>query len=144
MTEADEVGNLARMMYVVRMYTRQQLEEAEDNPGLLHVSVVEGKVWLSEDALENLELFTGRQPPSDNLRDVLEFLKVEAENLQGATFSGAAQEMNWSGYCLMRGLRHAIETKAHGRDIAGEMPDPYTLHDSFLCEPVNKGSFTLH
>jgi len=126
------------------MYTRQQIEEAEDNPGMLHVSVVDGKVWMSEDVLEDIELLTGRRPDGDNLRVVQEFLKVESENLQGETISGSAQQMNWSGYCLMRALQHAIETKAHGRGIVGEMPDSRTLNGSFFCEHTNKGGFTLH
>jgi hypothetical protein len=126
------------------MYTREQLEESESNPGMHHVSVVDGVVWMSEDALEDIELFTGRLPASDNLRDVLEFLKVEAEKLQGPTFSSEAQEMNWSGYCLMRGLRHAVETKALGREMVGEMPDPYQLHESFIRGPFDKGAFKLH
>ena len=126
------------------MYTRQQLDEAEGNPGMLHVCVVDGTVWMSEEALEDIERFSGRRPPSDTLREVLEFLKMEAENLQGPTINGATRAMNWSGYCLMRGLRHAIETKALGREFVGEMPGPEVLHDSFVCEPFNKGGFALH
>lgn len=144
MTSGDELGSVGWMLYVPRMYTRQQLEEVEDNPGMLHVSVVGGSVWMSEDALEDIELFTGRRPPSDNLRDVLEFLELEAVNLQRATFSLEAKAMNWTGYCVIRGLLHAIETKAHGRDIVGEMPDPTTLQERFLCEPLSRGGFTLH
>lgn len=131
-------------MYVVSMHTHQDWLDIEENPGLLHVSVHEGHIWLSDDALHDLEEYTGRRPASDNARDVLEFLDTESAKLRGATFSQGAQEMNFMGFCLMKGLRHAIEVKMFGKEHVEELPDMYTLQASFLAEtPVPQG-ITLH
>ena len=132
------------MLYLLCMYSQDEILDLEGNPGMLHVSVFEGRIWISELALEDIETFTGRRPGSENPRQVLEFLDVECAKLQGATFNQSAQQVNFMGYCLMKGLRHAIETKMFGRGLVGEMPDPNMLHDSFLCERPVPNGITVH
>lgn len=126
------------------MYTRQQLLEIDSNPGMLHVSVVNGSVWFSEDAIADLEALTGRKPPMHSLREVLVYLDLESAKLQCDTFNESAHAMNWAGFCLMRSLRHAIETKMFGSELAGEFPDAQSMHDAFVCGPQASTADALH
>lgn len=109
-----------------------------------HVSVHEGSIWLSQEALDDLEFFTGRRVVSEHPRDVLEFLDREAAQLQGPTISDGAAEMNMTGYALIQGIRHAIISKMFGPEFAGDFPHPDELAMSFHSTPRSLAGLTLH
>lgn len=109
-----------------------------------HVSFHEGKIWLSDVALDELEHFTGRRMVHEHVRDVLQFLDQEAALLQKPTFSQNAEDMNFLGFAFIKAIRHAIQTKLMGEELAGQFPNEYALEVAFMCDPVRSPADTLH
>jgi hypothetical protein len=108
-----------------------------------HVSIHEGRVWLSPMALDDIEFFTGQKLSTEHPREVLQFLDEEAAKLQGPTISEGASEMNYMGFCLMKGIRHAIEMKMFGPEHIGDL-DPMDLQLAFVANPRRSSAATLH
>lgn len=126
------------------MYTAQQIESIENNPDLLEVCLVAGKLWVSEDAREDIATYTGRCPPTEDVREMLQYLSAECEKLKYETISEGASQFNFHGYCVLKSIEHAIETKMHGSDVTGEFPDGYELNHSFMCDGLPQSRFVLH
>ena len=126
------------------MYTAQQIESIENNPNLLEVCLVGGRLWISEDAREDIATYTGQCPDTEDVREMLKFLSEQCENLKHDTISERASEFNFAGFCTLKSIEHAIETKMHGADVTGEFPDNYDLNHSFMCDGLPKTRFVLH
>ena len=72
------------------------------------------------------------------------FLDVEMARLQLESISDSGEQQNFLGFCLLRSLRHAIDTKLHGAQFAGEMPDGSFLEMAFFAAPMRSTATTTH
>ena len=113
----------------------------DDNPDLANVSIVQGRLWLSDMALEDIESISGELPGSDDPRAVLEHIDRACAQLQSAhgdDLDDPELEENFVGWGVLRGIAHAIETKLYGREVAGPWPPqqadgtPVSWMDEFL------------
>ena len=109
-----------------------------------HVSVHEGRVWLSPTALSDIEFFTGHKLSTEHPREVLQFLDEESAKLQGPTISESAGELNFIGFCLMKGIRHTIVLKMFGPEHVGEFLGQRELEMSFMATPRQSAAATVH
>ena len=115
------------------MNTPEDLRRIDNNPDLLHVNVVNGKLWLSDDARDDIERFTGRSPETDSPRQMIEFLQTECGLLQARDERLGEREAkdNFLAFCALKGIAHAIETKFLGAAHVGAF-EPEALISVFF------------
>lgn len=121
------------------MYTREHAQGAEINPGFADLCLVDGKVWLSQQCLDDLEDYTGLRPDTQCPRELLMFLREQARLFKRETRSEELARHNFLGYCLVRHLQHALDLRMHGAVFAGELPTAHVLYDAFHadCLPLS-------
>ena len=97
-----------------------------DNPDLVNVSIVDGKLWLSETALRDIALFSGEPVDSDDPGEVLRALGDACERLRASAQQvdrgDPLLERKFVGWGVLGSIAHAIRTKLHGEDVAGPWP----------------------
>lgn len=105
----------------------------ENNPELLHVGIVGGRLWLSEDALDEIEMLTGQRIDSDEPRVVIEFLRRECRQLQARDerLGDADARRNFLAFCALKGIEHAVETRYLGTDHVGAFRPEGLVADFF-------------
>lgn len=124
------------MRYVLCMYTREHFANVERNPEFAHVCVIDGKVWMSQEVLDEIEDFTGRRPATECPRELTAFLHEQGRLLKGRTPSEELARRNFIGYCLLRGVEHALSLRMHGVEYAGAMPAMEVLYDAFHSDGI--------
>lgn len=107
------------------------IRDLNDNPDLDNVSIVDGRLWLSESAQRDIELFAGRpNVDCDDPRAVLRALGAAARRLQArgqrSRRDDPRLERDFVGWGVLTSLSHAIVTKLDGPEAAGPWP-PATL-----------------
>ena len=132
------------MIYYRVIYTAQKIKLIENNPDLLEVCLGGGRLWISEDARDDIATYTGQCPDTEDVREMLKFLSQQCEKLKYDTISERASQFNFHGYCVLKSIEHAIETKMHGSDVTGEFPDDSELNHSFVCDGLPQSRFVLH
>ena len=113
------------------------------NPDLLHVRVDDGRLWLSEDALEDIEVCAGDCPDTDSPILMLNFLRAACVRLQHVDVDGDEAEHAFMSFCVLKGLEHAIETHWQGADSVGEFR-PERLLMAFTTPSSPYASLMLH
>ncbi len=118
------------------MHTLEDTHRIDNNPDLLHVGIADGKLWLSDDARQDIHGFTGRWPDTDNPRQMIAFLQGECRLLQAQDerLDEHAAERNFLAFCALKGIEHAIETKFLGAAHVGAFK-PEALLSAFFCPP---------
>ena len=119
------------------MHTTDDAHRIDNNPDLLHVGIVDGKLWLSDDAQEDIRGFTGFLPDTDSPLRMLRFLQSECRRLQAQDDPLGPDEAqrNFLAFCALKGLEHAIETKYLGPAHVGAFK-PEGLIAAFFCPPL--------
>lgn len=115
----------------------------EANPDLLHVGIHDGRLWLSEDAREDIEVCAGYCPDTDSPIQMLNFLRAACVRLQHVDMDGEEAEHAFMSFCVLKGLEHAIETHWQGADAVGEF-HPERLLMAFTTPVSPYGSLMLH
>ena len=113
------------------------------NPDLLHVRIDDGRLWLSEDAREDIEVCAGYCPDTDSPIQMLNFLRAACVRLQHVDMDGDEAEHAFMSFCVLKGLEHAIETHWQGADTVGEFR-PERLLMAFTTPASPFGSLMLH
>lgn len=113
------------------------------NPDLLHVRIVDGRLWLSEDARQDIEICAGSCPHTENPRLMLEFLRAACLRLQLIDMDTEEAEGAFMSFCVLKGLEHAIDTHWQGVDVVGAFR-PETLLLAFTTHASPLASMTLH
>lgn len=114
-----------------------------NNPDLLHVRIEDGRLWLSEDAQQDIEICAGHCPVTDSPRLMLEFLRTACVRLQLVDMESEEAEGAFMSFCVLKGLEHAIETHWQGADHVGAFR-PEQLLFSFTSAASPMMSLTLH
>lgn len=115
----------------------------EANPDLLHVRIDDGRLWLSEDAREDIEVCAGYCPDTDSPIQMLNFLRAACVRLQHVDIDGDEAEHAFMSFCVLKGLEHAIETHWQGAEAIGEF-HPERLLMAFTTPVSPYGSLMLH
>ncbi|SEK38842.1 hypothetical protein SAMN05216359_101656 [Roseateles sp. YR242] len=113
------------------------------NPDLLHVRIEDGRLWLSEDARQDIEICAGRCPDTANPRLMLEFLRSACLRLQLVDMDSEEAEGAFMSFCVLKGLEHAIDTHWQGADAVGAFQPERLLH-AFTSASTLMVSTTLH
>ncbi|MDN3919186.1 hypothetical protein [Roseateles violae] len=122
----------------------QELAEIQNNPDLLFVDIVEGRLWLSEDARCDIEGYAGDCPETESPLQMLEFLQSRCAAMQAdyADDEGGASN-DFMAFCVLKGIEHAIETLLYGQALIGQFR-PEGLIEAFKRGPDALPSYTLH
>lgn len=126
------------------MYTQHDdLVDLDNNPDLLHVRIDDGRLWLSDDAREDIEICAGHCPVTDSPRLMLEFLRNACFRLQLVDMDSEEAEGAFMSFCVLKGLEHAIETHWQGAGEVGEFrPEQLLFSFTSVASPLT--SLTLH
>jgi hypothetical protein len=115
----------------------------EANPDLQHVRIDDGRLWLSEDAREDIEVCAGYCPETDSPILMLNFLRAACVRLQHVDVDGEQAENAFMSFCVLKGLEHAIETHWQGAELVGEF-HPERLLMAFTTQVSPHTSLMLH
>ncbi len=115
----------------------------ESNPDLQHVHIVEGRLWLSEDARHDIEVCAGHCPTTESPRLMLEFLRSACLRLQMVDMDTEEAEGAFMSFCVLKGLAHAIDTHWQGAEAVGVFRPERLLMD-FTTGATPLSSMTLH
>lgn len=115
----------------------------DNNPDLLHVHIVAGRLWLSEDARQDIEVCAGHCPDTDSPIQMLAFLRAACLRLQLVDMDSELAEGAFMSFCVLKGIEHAIETHWHGAGSTGAFR-PEQLLMAFTSSLSPQASLTLH
>lgn len=108
----------------------------ELNPGFADVCLVDGKVWLAQEVLDDIEEYTGHRPSTDCPRALAGFLHTQGILLKRPVRSEEQSRRNFIGFCLLRAIAHALDLRMHGPGFSGELPEAQLLFDAFHADSV--------
>ncbi|OWQ93221.1 hypothetical protein CDN99_01640 [Roseateles aquatilis] len=113
------------------------------NPDLMHVRIDDGRLWLSDDARDDIEVCAGYCPTTDSPIQMLNFLRAACVRLQHVDAEGDQAEHAFMSFCVLKGLEHAIETHWQGVEAVGEFR-PERLLMAFTAPTSPHMSLMLH
>jgi hypothetical protein len=135
---------VAPSAYLVPMAIHQHAFDTENNPDLLCVDIVDGKLWLSDDVRCDIEGFAGSCLQTDSPRRMIDFLQARCAELRQVDFDDGRADNHFMAFCVLKGIEHAIETRLYGSDVVGDFC-PEQLIAAFTSSAQTPPlSYTLH